>query len=125
LRRARPWPSELYRGEFCRGAYSWSESTREHLRRLFIDSAARLSDILAERNELDAAIDLVDRAIGADKYAEHLYRKAMALESKRGRRDGVVRRFRRLERLLSEELEVSPENEAVALFRSLTGSSPK
>lgn len=113
--------TELYRGEFCQGAYSWSEPIREHLRRRFIDAALQLSDILSERGELDGAIDALDQAIAADKYAEHLYRRAMVLESKRGRRDGVVRRFRKLESLLSEDLEVTPEQETVALFQSLTG----
>jgi DNA-binding SARP family transcriptional activator len=117
LRRA----AELYHGEFCQGTYSWSETIREHLRRLFMDAAVRLSDILAEQDEFNAAIDALDRAIASDKYAEHLYRRAMILESKRGRRDGVVRRFRRLERLLSQDLEVTPEAETVALFQSLTG----
>jgi DNA-binding SARP family transcriptional activator len=112
--------AELYRGDFCQGAYSWSETMREHLRRLFLDAAVRLSDLLAEGNELDAAVDVLDRAIAADKYAEHLYRRAMVLESRRGRRDGVVRRFRRIETLLSGDLEVTPEDETVALFRSLT-----
>jgi DNA-binding SARP family transcriptional activator len=68
LRRA----AELYQGDFCQGAYSWSEPIREHLRRLFIDAAVRLSDVLTERNELDAAVDVLDRAIAADRYAEHL-----------------------------------------------------
>lgn len=117
LRRA----AELYQGEFCQGAYSWGEPIREHLRRRFIDTGVQLSDLLAERGEVDAAIDALDKAIAADKYAEHLYRRAMVLESKRGRRDGVVRRYRKLERLLSEDLEVGPEDETIALFRSLTG----
>jgi DNA-binding SARP family transcriptional activator len=113
--------AELYQGEFCQGAYSWGEPIREHLCRQFIDAAARLSDILSERGELDAAVNALDKAIAADKYAEHLYRRAMVLESKRGRRDGVVRRYRKLERLLSEDLEVRPEDETVALLRLLTG----
>lgn len=111
----------LYLGDFCQDAdYVWAEEIREQLRATFVDAAARLAEILTGTGETDMAIELLDRAIVADPFAEDLYRRAMELESKRGRRDAIVQRYRKLEKLLSDDLAVKPQDETRQLFDSLT-----
>ncbi len=112
----------LYLGDFCQDAdYVWAEEIREQLRATFVDAAARLAEILTGKGETDMAIELLDRAIVTDPFAEDLYRRAMELESKRGRRDAIVQRYRKLEKLLSDDLAVKPQDETRELFDSLTG----
>lgn len=113
---------DLYRGDFCQGAYNWTEQVRHQLRLAFIDAAVELANILEVRGDFDGALEATDRAIASDQHAEHLCRRAMTLESKRGRRDAVVKRFRSLEKLLWDDLDVAPEAETVEAFRALTAS---
>lgn len=110
---------DLYQGDFCQAAYDWTEPFAKRLRDSFIAAAMKLADLLERRGEVDQAIGVIDRAIAADQYAEHLYRRAMELESKRGRRDAIVIRYRLLEKLLLDDLDVAPQNETVSMFRSL------
>ncbi|MDQ3646449.1 MAG: hypothetical protein M3345_05870 [Actinomycetota bacterium] len=111
---------DLYRADFCQGVYDWTEPSARRLRGSFIDAAMQLADILERQDDVGAALDVIDRAIVADQYAEHLYRRGMELEAKRGRRDAVMRRYRRLERLLADDLDVAPQDATVSAFRSFT-----
>ncbi len=111
----------LYKGDFCEDAdYVWSEEIRAQLRCTFVDVATRLAEILSDKGEVEESIQLLDRAIAADRYAEDLYRRAMTLESKRGRRDAVVQKYRTPEKVLSDDLGVEPQDETRELFESLT-----
>lgn len=85
----------LYRGDFCEGHdYWWKEATAQRLRNTFVDAAVGLAEKLQEKSEWDEALDILDRAIETDRYAEALYRRAMEMEVELGRRDGVVEGFR-------------------------------
>lgn len=115
---------EIYEGEFCEGRYfGWATLATEMLKGLFTTAAQRLSVHLEERGELERALLLLDRALVVDPYDEDLCRRAMALEARRGRRDQVVRRFRRVRRLLLADLGVEPSSESVRTFQALTGEN--
>lgn len=111
---------DLYRGEFCEGRYySWATPVQERMRNLFVRAAGKLTAWLEERGDWASALATLDRAIGSDPYNEVLYRHAMRLEAARGRRDLVARRFRRLRRLLLDELELEPAAETILSLERL------
>lgn len=115
---------DLYRGQFCEGRYySWATSVQERMRDLFVGAAARLAAWLEGRCDWFAALALLDKAIDADPYNEGLYRHAMRIEAARGRRDLVIRRYRRLRKLLISDLEIEPATETMLSLERLVESS--
>jgi DNA-binding SARP family transcriptional activator len=111
----------LYKGEVCEGRYfSWTTLIQERLSGLFV-SAARLAETLVDRQETQEALLLLDRALERDPYDEALGRDAIALEAMSGRADQVVRRYRRLRRLLLEDLGVEPSRETQAVLKKFLG----
>lgn len=115
--------ADAYRGELAEGTYfEWVQTPREDLRRRAVDACARLADLHAEREELDAAVRALEAAIAVDPYNEELYRRVMPLEAALGR-PSVRRTFQRLNARLAE-LDVSPEPETVALHRTLVRPGP-
>lgn len=111
---------DIYKGDFCEGRYfSWATGAAERLRSLSIDAARRLSIHLKNSGDLGGALLVLDKAISLDLYDEDLCRQAMVLEAKRGRRDQVVRRFRRLRHLLVDDLNVDPSPLTVAMFQEI------
>jgi DNA-binding SARP family transcriptional activator len=115
---------DIYKGEFCEGRYfGWATLATERLKALFAATAKELSVHLEECGEVERALLLLDRAIGVDPYDEDLCRRAMTLEAQRGRRDQVVRRFRRVRRLLLTDFGVDPSSESETTFKALIGES--
>ncbi len=103
---------DLYRGEFCESCYyNWATLAQGRLRDLFIRTASKLAAGLEERREWEAALAALDKTISSDPYNERLYRQAMRIEALRDRRDLAIQRFRRLKRLLLEDLGLEPSPE--------------
>lgn len=99
----------LYKGEFCEGRYfSWATRDIERLRSACIDAVRQLATLLEVREKKEQALLLLDMAIALDPYDEDLYRRAILLEAELGRRDRLVRRFRKLRRLMIEDLGLEP-----------------
>lgn len=115
---------DLYRGDFAEGAgYPWSTLVAEHLRQLFLGASLALAQRLEAGGRLEEAISLLDHAVARDPYNEELCRHAMRIEAQRGRHDMVARRFRRLRRLLLEDLDVEPSQTSASLLERLTATS--
>ncbi len=85
-------------------------------------ASAELAELLAQEDDHDDALRVLDRAVEQDRFAEHLYRQAIALERKRGRPEGARRRYEGLKRLLAEELGINPTEETEAVYRDATDS---
>lgn len=74
----------LYRGDFCKEAYFGStEDVRYELERAYIDADLKLSDALIERDAIEEAHTIVDRALGIDPYSDALARLAIGLDARR------------------------------------------
>lgn len=111
---------DLYQGPFCDDCYyAWVEDPRERYRALFVKSSATLANLVMEYGQPDDAIAVLDRAIEVDPVNEDLYRRAISIEGRIGRRKAVVTRFSRLEAILQDELDVDPDEETAALFRQI------
>ena len=108
----------LYRGHFCGDTYySWAEPTRERYRALFTRGSASLAEILSSSSQHDEALEILDRAIEADTLCEDLWRRAMTIEYRLGRRAAALDRYNRLRALLATELNVEPDPETQRLVR--------
>lgn len=113
---------DLYRGDFCKDAYfSWTEDERYGLERTYVDAVLKLADTLIERDGIEAAHSIVDRALGIDPYSDALARRAMALDARRFGRAAAIERFRRF-RAAVREIGVEPEPETLSLADSLRGA---
>lgn len=111
---------DLYQGPFCDDCYyAWLEEPKDRYRSLFVKSSANLANLKMEYGEPDDAIPVLDRAIEVDPINEDLYRRAMSIEGRIGRRKAVVERFSKLEAILQDELDVDPDEETAALFRQV------
>lgn len=111
---------DLYQGPFCDDCYySWLDGPRERYRALFVKSSAKLANLMMEYGQPDDAITVLDRAIEVDPINEDLYRRAISIEGRIGRRKAVVTRFSKLEAVLQDELNVDPDEETAALFRQI------
>lgn len=114
---------DLYKGPYCEGhPYEWALHIRERLQRRFLEASADLADFLRREGRHDEGLRVLDRAVEQDRFAEHLYRRAIALERARGRPEEARRRFEALRRLLEEELGIDPTPETEAAYREATGA---
>jgi DNA-binding SARP family transcriptional activator len=111
---------DLYKGPFCDDCYfHWLEPVRDRYRSIFVKSSARLANLFMEYDRADEAIVVLDRAIQVDLVNEDLYRRAMAIEGRLGRRKAVHERLNKLQAILQDELDVDPDEETASLFRGV------
>ncbi len=75
----------------------------------------------ARREEYAEALGYLEEALAADPGLEASYRCEMEIRSRLGDRSGVERAFMRCRDYLSENFDVSPSSETVALYRRLRG----
>lgn len=112
----------LYRGELLQGLYyEWAEPLRSHFQERFLDVLAKLSDLKSSANDYEGALTAVLKAIEVDRYAEHLYRRAMSLYSRLGRASDIQRIYRDLEAALADGLDAEPDAETSSLKDRLVG----
>lgn len=110
----------LYKAPFCDDCYyAWLEPVRDRLRNMVVKASARLANLLMEFGEADEAIAALDRAIEIEPINEDLYRRAMAIEGRLGRRKAVLHRFNILQAVLQDEIDADPDEETLQLVRQL------
>jgi DNA-binding SARP family transcriptional activator len=85
----------------------------------------QLAELCSQEGDYENAINSLLRAISADSYAEHLYRRAMELYGRLGRAPDIHRIYRDLESALSEGLGASPTEETAAAKNRLIGELNK
>lgn len=94
--------------------YEWIEPIREEIRRHALDAITELVAHYTATGDSATTIELLERAIQLDPYAEHFYAGAMRIDVEEGRHDAARRLFAQLEGRLSElEVEPSPETRQV------------
>jgi DNA-binding SARP family transcriptional activator len=103
---------ELYRGELLQGLYyEWAEPLRAHFRERLLNALVKLSDLSSAEGDDEGALKTALRAIEAEPYAEHFYRRAMTIYGRLGRASDIKRIYRELEAALSSELDAEPDPE--------------
>ncbi|MET8354668.1 transcriptional regulator [Micromonospora sp. NPDC005206] len=100
--------------------YEWLQPHRETVRRWGTEAHLLLADDLLDTNP-EAASDLLDKAIGLDRYNEALYIKAMHARHALGDADGIRTLLRALTKALAD-LDAEPQEDTIALATQLRNS---
>ena len=118
-RRALRRAVEAYRGDLLEGTDDlWAGPVRADLHRRAIDAHLRLAELDEHAGNLPAAVEVLERVIELDRYAEEPYRRLMALHARCGRPDALSATWKLLRQRLAE-LDLDVEAASVNLYRSL------
>ncbi|WP_238452852.1 transcriptional regulator [Micromonospora sp. ATA51] len=105
---------DLYTAPLAHGQdYEWLQPHRETVRRWGTEAHLLLADDLLDTNP-QAASDLLDKAIGLDRYNEALYTKAMHARHALGDADGIRTLLRALTKALAD-LDAEPQEDTITL----------
>jgi tetratricopeptide (TPR) repeat protein len=118
---------ELYRDGFLAGftlpdapAFDeWQFFEGEGLRGQVSDALQRLARWYGDCAEYDDAISYARRWLALDPLHEPAQRELMALYARSGQRAAALRQYAECERMLDEELSVSPSPETVELYEAV------
>ncbi len=116
---------QLYRGplfEDDSGA-EWYLPERRQLKELYLQSLEYVGAAYCDRGQLLAAVELGQRAIGADPCYEPGHRLLMRCYAGQQQQQLVSRQYRLCAAALRDELDVSPAAETVQLFHVLTSAA--
>ncbi|MEU8236437.1 LysM peptidoglycan-binding domain-containing protein [Actinoplanes sp. NPDC048967] len=109
---------DLYTAPLADGHdYEWIQPHRETVRRWATEAHLMLADDLLGTDP-QAASDLLDKAIGLDRYNEALYLKAMQARHALGNADGIRVLLRALTKELAD-LDAEPREETIELANRL------
>ncbi len=114
---------DTYRGDLLQGAgYSWVEPVRQDLHRRAVDAHLRLAELEDKAGRPGTAIDVLERVIDLDRYAEEPYRRLMTLQAAHGRLDAVTATWKLLQRRVAD-LDVDTDDATTRLYHALTTAS--
>ena len=113
----------LYRGEpLVESRYDdWATPVRERVQRSWRDLCLRLARGCRALGSVEEAVGLLERLLDSDPLDEEALRELLPLLVEMGRRTDALRRYQQFERRLSEELDVPPAPETIALVDRLEG----
>jgi DNA-binding SARP family transcriptional activator/LysM repeat protein len=110
---------DAYGGEFAEGLdYLWAEGMRQDLHQRALDAHLRLAELEMSSNHLQAAAEILSRAVQFGGCAEEPSRRLMILQNRLGQPDALASTWRSLQRQLAD-LGLHPESETVNLYREL------
>ncbi|MFJ1540425.1 transcriptional regulator [Micromonospora chalcea] len=112
---------DLYTAPLAEGQdYEWLQPHRETVRRWGTEAHLLLADDLLDHDP-QAASDLLDKAIGLDRYNEALYTKAMHARHALSDADGIRTLLRALTKALAD-LDAEPQEDTITLATHLRAS---
>ena len=115
----------LYRGEFLAGddEKPWLLASRQRLASKALRLAAAVGQRWEDAGEAARAELAYRRGLELDPLAETLYRRLMAVQSRRGHRAEALETYRRCRLMLSVVLGVEPSRETEAVHREMLDGS--
>lgn len=116
--------ANAYGGDLLDGAdCAWVEAPREKLRDLAVGALCRLAELAQAEGDDDAAVTALERAVDLDPYGEETARRLIDLQGQSGNPDAARRVYRRLNRVLQDDLDVDPSPETRALLEDIVRRS--
>ena len=94
---------------------------RQRFQRRMLAGLRLLAKTYAERGEIESALPYAWRQVELDPLGEPAYRQLMQLLADSGQRSQALAQFERLQVILAEELDVSPEPETLKLRDHIRG----
>lgn len=118
---------ELYRGDFLEGFYvqdgpdfeAWRLSEQSRLQKLLLDGLHDLGTYYADHQDLEAAIDMIRRALSVEPWREEAHRHLMTWLALSGQRGAALAQYESCRRVLADELGVEPADETRALYEQI------
>jgi predicted ATPase/two-component SAPR family response regulator len=112
---------DLYQADYLMGevAGAWRDEEQDRLRRLYVDVALRLGELLEHDGAGADAVVVYEAVIAREPLLEEAHRRLIAYWSRAGDRVRAIRHYERLAAQLEQELELEPDPETTALYRSL------
>src|SRR5262245_47150988 len=103
---------ERYGGDLLPGYYDeWVLSERQWLSDRYLAALHQLARLLQQAGEVDAALQALQQAAGADPLREEFHRELVQLYARAGRAADARRQLALLERVQREQLGVTPSHE--------------
>jgi DNA-binding SARP family transcriptional activator len=117
---------QLYTGPFLiEDMYAdWSFPRREQLHQLYVAMCRALANYYTETSRYEDARRWTSAILKGDRCDEEAHRQLIRIYSAEGRRSEALRQFHRCERILAEELGVSPMPETMQLLQTLLTGKP-
>ena len=117
---------QLYTGLFLvEDMYAdWSFPQREQLHQIYLAMCRALANYYTETSHYEDARKWASAILKEDRCDEEAHRQLIRVYSAEGRRSEALRQFQRCERILAEELGVSPMPETVQLLQTLLTGKP-
>lgn len=116
---------ELYHGPLLPGFDDpWVFAERERLASLHVQALRQLAKQLAAADRLESALDVARRAVNADPLREDSHAELMRLLITAGQPAAALQQFRRLERLLADELGSAPAAATRAILGDIEPARP-
>ncbi len=116
--------ASLYQGDLLpeEANEPWTILERERLRTLHLTALARLAEVQIRFGLLDQAEETLRSILRREPWREEAYRTLMRLLADLGRRSEAIRMYRECEKLLRDELDVTPSAETRMLFESISSA---
>ncbi|MAU00556.1 MAG: hypothetical protein CL608_25715 [Anaerolineaceae bacterium] len=123
----------LYHGDFLAGFYlrdshhfdEWATLERERHQQVMLRALHRLVIHHFHQGTYEEALPYISRWLALNPLAETAHRLAMRLHARRGRRNLALAQFMECQRILEEELGVSPAPETVQLHQRIREAPPQ
>jgi DNA-binding SARP family transcriptional activator len=117
----------LYQGEFLAGFSldggetfeDWLLMQREFLHQKALMALHTLTEMLARRGEVEAALRSAQRQMALDPFYEPAYRQAMQVQALHGLRPQALTLYAQCRQLLADELGVEPAPETTHLWQQI------
>jgi len=111
----------LYHGPCCADdSVPIAEDIRERLKNKFFKYVKQLGRLYEERGEFEKAIDLLERGIATDPFAEELYQRLMLCHRRLGHRNEALVVYDRLKKTFAAIPDFEPSPETKEIYKALT-----
>ncbi len=114
----------LYRGEYLNQLdYPWVIPEREHLKRLYLESAIRLARFYLQKQEHLNAVKLLEPLADQNPLREEIFGMLLSAYAGLGDRLAVIGKYQQLKANLDDELGLKPAPEITKLYYRLCGTN--
>lgn len=117
---------DLYCGDYLeKESYLWAESERERLRVLWLYYTQQTIEMLIQKKEYTKALLICQRMQALNPYSEESYFMLMKLYDLLGERYSVELQYHNLNKMLSDEYGIKPEQDIVQWYQNWKGKGIK
>jgi DNA-binding SARP family transcriptional activator len=111
----------LYKGDYLAEALydSWTLEERERLMARYLATATALAEKMAEKGDIQQAIQFSERVLRRDRCYEEAYQVLMKVYARSGSRSQALRTYTRCTQALQDELGIEPLPETTELYEHI------